>query len=161
MKRIFALILCIASLLAICTSAASCSEYAGITLGTTLAPSLQTSEATSSNTSKPEISPTSAAPSATTLSTTDVSQRLPSPQNIIEIDYFDFRGDMNKWAERDSGGNLIYTAFSDREMILKDKKWLYPFPLYNETSGYNKGLEYAFTENGEVLKLTATDENNP
>jgi len=103
-------------------------------------------------------------------------------KNIPYIDYLDFSGeynsetkqwtDNNQWANRNDDGTLKHTSFSGSQYVdengvvpeAKNGKY-YPHALYLESSdasnGYNKNLDMEFTQNGEVLRLTATDTNNP
>ena len=79
---------------------------------------------------------------------------------IPTIDYFDFSPENNKWAERDAEGNLVHKSFTDSTMIEKDGVYYYPHALYLEDNSYNKNLDMEFKQGGEVIRLTATNDDD-
>ena len=92
---------------------------------------------------------------------TSVGAASHDANGIASIDYLDFSPANNKWDERDAEGNLLYTSFNDSTMIEKDGKYYYPHATYLENDGYNKNLDYEFLQGGEVIRLTATADDNP
>ena len=165
MKKPFFTRISVLFLALICTFMTSC-NYAGLTLPSTQE-TVQNTQNSSTNSSAATAS-TSKTTATTTNVTTDISQRLPSPTGIQKITYLDFSNSMNKWAERDENGDLIYTRFTDKDLVdengnvpIGDAGQYYPHALYLENNSYNKNLEYRFIENGEILKLRASATDNP
>ena len=69
---------------------------------------------------------------------------------------------MNEWAKKDENGKYKYTEFASKDYVDEDGKKggdHFPFALYLEK--HSNGINYEFKENGETLKLTATDVTNP
>ena len=92
-------------------------------------------------------------------------------RDIPYIDYLDFSSANNRWSEKDSEGNYIYTSFKasdyvDDNGLVPDPESgktgkYYPFALRLDDNTYDKNLDMEFMQNGEVLRLTATDTTNP
>jgi len=161
MKRTFSLFLAVATIAALCAFTVSC---ANITVGLTLPSVVSTQQTLIPGTTAASTTASATNKTKRTTATTkitDISERLPSPQNIKKITYLDFRPEMNKWTDRDESGNLLYTYFSDNQMIQENGIYYFPHAIYLQENSYNKNLEFNFQQNGELLKLTATDAENP
>ena len=160
MKKTISLCLACLLLVTACVFSASCAQ-AGLTLPSMTTPLVgQTSGTSLSQTTgiTTSVKPTA----GTTRATTSVPKPPPDLSKIAKITYLDFRPEMNKWAERNADGNLVYTQFAGSDYINSESGMsYYPFALYHENNGYNKNLDISFGNNGETLKLTATDAENP
>lgn len=162
MKKTISLCLACLLLVTACVFSASCAQ-AGLTLPSMTTPLVgQTSGTSLSQTTGIT---TSAKPTAgTTQATTSAPKPPPDLSKIAKITYLDFRPEMNKWAERDADGNLVYTSFTDKDLVDENGTPggdLFPFALYLDGSGFNKNLDTSFEQNGETIKLTATGAENP
>ena len=153
--------LCLACLLLVtaCVFSASCAQ-AGLTLPSMTTPLVvQTSGTSLSQTTgiTTSVKPTA----GTTQATTSAPKPPPDLSKIAKITYLDFRPEMNKWAERDADGNLVYTSFTAKDYVDENGNPggdFFPHALYDN---YALGVKYEFKENGEILTLTATDATNP
>lgn len=89
---------------------------------------------------------------------------------IPSIDYLDFSGTYdesskqwtgkNQWASRNEDGSLTHTKFTDATLITQGDKTYFPHALYLEDDSYNTDLDIEFKQDGEVLRLTATEDKN-
>ena len=80
------------------------------------------------------------------------------------LNYFDFSAENNKWAERNPETNeLVYKSFTDSDLV----NGYYPHALLLENRSLPTGnkenllesMDYEFTNDGEVLKVSSTDQN--
>ena len=80
---------------------------------------------------------------------------------IASIDYLDFSAKNNKWVT----DNPATGSFGDKDMIQVDGTYYYPYAVYidddSPSSQYNKNLDRTFVQDGEVIRLTATAQENP
>lgn len=92
------------------------------------------------------------------MTTMFVSAATPTKDGDIScLNYLDFSAENNKWAERNDKGELIHTSFTDAD--LNANSGFYPYALLNEKRGtYHENLKYEFTNDGEVMKVTATNQ---
>ena len=162
MKKVCSLCLAMAIITALCAFVTSCSNFTvGLTLPSAVTTSFLSDIITTGTTSTTAATTAKTKPTTATTKMTDISERLPSPTTISQITFLDFRPEMNKWADRDENGDLLHTGFTDNEMTEKNGQYYYPHALYLEKNGYNKNLNFSFKENGETIKLTATNAENP
>ena len=155
MKKIISLCLSCVLLAAVCAASASCAQM-GLTLPSGI--STQHTGATAYSTLWATTRPTTSA--TTSVATSNVPKPPLDISKIPEINYLDFRPEVNKWAEKDADGNYLYTSFDKDDYVDQDGNPggdYFPFPLYYPISGIN----YEFKNNGEVIRLTATDTKNP